>query len=91
MRQPSRYVYVAQVGEWAKVGITSDTVARGKRIAYETGLPVEMVKRWILAHKVMQAEAAKTAAANAAASAISSISFQRTCPNKDQCRSGSPS
>jgi tape measure domain-containing protein len=30
---------------------------------------VEMVKRWVLAHKAMQAEAAQTAAANAAAAA----------------------
>lgn len=57
MRQPSKYVYVAQVGEWAKVGITSDTVARGKRIACETGLPVEMVKRWRVSANARHVEA----------------------------------
>ena len=56
MRKPAQYVYVAKVGEWAKVGIARDVKARAKQLFYHHKMDVEVVRVWRVGAKALDVE-----------------------------------
>lgn len=57
MRKVADHVYVARVGGWSKVGLTTNVTARMRRIARATGYDVVLVKSWRIGMRAEHVEA----------------------------------
>ncbi len=57
-KRPSNFVYVATVGDWTKIGVSSDVARRAKILCAEQSKCVHMVRTWDIGHRAIHVERA---------------------------------